>query len=135
MITLAYGGFHSTGFWGMYAECLAIYFRGVLIALLCYIPGSLLIELLRWRTIGFFVSLILFAAMATQLQVMGEWGPAHVALPYIALLLPLLLLVLLVKTVALIVHDHRRARRPPPPSTPSNPDTPAPAPISPASSP
>lgn len=113
MITLAYGGFHSTDFWGMYAECLAIYFRGVLMALVCYVPGSFLIERLRWRTIGFFVSFALFAAMATQLLVLGEWGPVHVAMPYIALLLPLLLAVLLVKTVALIVHDHRFAKRTP----------------------
>lgn len=98
---LAYGEFNSTNYWGMLAETLPFLMRWVLEPAFLFMVSSALAERFRPRILGLAVYTLTFFLMAPTLNVMGAWGPAHVAAEIGGWAWPAFWLLLLVKTILL----------------------------------
>ena len=100
-MTLAYGGFHQTLQEDISISLQAL-FRVMVFALIPYVVSTLLLER-RERLVRFYspaVYLVLVAllnAAGNPLMVMGEYGPAHVAVNVGVWIFPALFLVLCAK--------------------------------------
>ena len=110
MLVLGYGGFKSTEYWAMLAECTPFFVRFVVPAFVLYGASSVLTERCQYRTAGIWLYMAGFLLMAPGMAVMGAYGPAHVAADAGFPAWPLLFLVVVVKAVVLDVGDSRRKR-------------------------
>ncbi len=111
-LVLAYGGFDFTSQSSDVIRTLGHFMPIVCLALIAYVPASAAAQFSpRWRVLGLVVFIVIFGAVATKLVVMGEFGPAHVALDIGVWAFPLFALLLLIKTLALILQDRRHQIR------------------------
>lgn len=109
VLVLAYGGFH----YGDPARDVDVAIRTlssvVLIAMLAYVPSTLLMENVRGvrRAYALIMYVFVIMVLAPALGVMGEYGPAHVAAHIGVWSIPAFLGVLIVKLVWLSLTGSR----------------------------
>lgn len=80
MLTLAYGEFTSSSYWGMVLETTPFLLRWILPPSCLYVVSSSIARYVRVRLLGVLLYLVVFFLLAPQMFVMGAWGPAHVAM-------------------------------------------------------
>lgn len=101
--TLAYGGFDYSSPDGDFGRTLGLLLEVVLLALVCYVPSSVVAELTKGpkRAFGSLVYIGIFVLLIPELGVMGEYGPAHVAMSVGIWAFPSFFVFLIIKIVFL----------------------------------
>ncbi len=80
MLTLAYGEFTSSSYWGMVLETTPFLLLWILPPAFLYVVSSSIARSVRVHLIGVLLYLVVFFLLAPQMGVKGAWGPAHVAM-------------------------------------------------------
>lgn len=112
-LTLAYGGFNFSSPDGDFGRTVGFLLVVVLLALICYVPSSLLAEVIKGskRGLASLVYIGIFLFIVPQLEVRGEYGPAHVAMSVGIWAFPTFF-VLLVAKILLVDRQQKKASAP-----------------------
>ena len=111
--TLAYGGFDFSSPDGDFGRTLGLLLVVVLLALICYVPSSVLAEVLKGpkRALASLVYIGIFLFIVPQLEVRGAYGPAHVAMSVGIWAFPALF-VLLIAKILLVDQQQKKDHAP-----------------------
>ncbi len=105
--TLAYGGFDFAHPANDYVDTLWGLFILIMLALTAYVPSSLIAQKLKGglRLLGLLVFGGIFMLISPTLGVMGEFGPAHVAMHVGIWAFPLFFVTLIAKIIILMFKE------------------------------
>jgi len=112
---LAYGGWKTNSFGGAIVEVLPFFIKGLLLSLVPYVVCSVVMEKARHFPVPF-IAYILYVVLlfgSDVLIVMGESGPAHVAVRFTAAAMMIFPALLTVKFGLMVAHEIRKERHNP----------------------